>query len=144
MDKEVKTIADAVISKQIKKGNRKSNTKSYEEQVGIMIQEKEEDVNNAIKLLENPKIKMNDVAKKLNINRSTINRNESVKKMIDEANEKLVAMTRSFKNDNETLRQLETENAKLKKRDQDYMILKYQYNELVALVKGNKQNYVNN
>ena len=144
MDKEVKTIADAVISKQTKKGNRKSNTKSYEEQVGIMIQEKEEDVNNAIKLLENPKIKMNDVAKKLNINRSTINRNESVKKMIDEANEKLVAMTRSFKNDNEVLRQLETENAKLKKRDQDYMILKYQYNELVALVKGNKQNYVNN
>ena len=144
MDKEVKTIADAVISKQTKKGNKKNNTKSYEEQVGIMIQEKEEDVNNAIKLLENPKIKMNDVAKKLNINRSTINRNESVKKMIDEANEKLVAMTRSFKNDNEVLRQLETENAKLKKRDQDYMILKYQYNELVALVKGNKQNYVNN
>ena len=50
MDKEVKTIAAAVISKQAKKGNRKTNTKSYEEQVAIMIQEKEEDVSNAIKL----------------------------------------------------------------------------------------------
>ena len=74
MDKEVKTIAAAVISKQAKKGNRKTNTKSYEEQVAIMIQEKEEDVSNAIKLLENPKIKMNDVAKKLDINRSTIDK----------------------------------------------------------------------
>lgn len=144
MDKEVKTIAAAVISKQAKKGNRKTNTKSYEEQVAIMIQEKEEDVSNAIKLLENPKIKMNDVAKKLDINRSTINRNESVKKMIDEANEKLIAMTSSFKNDNEVLRQLESENTKLKKRDQDYMILKYQYNELVALVKGGKSNHLDN
>ena len=128
MDKEVKTIAAAVISKQAKKGNRKTNTKSYEEQVAIMIQEKEEDVSNAIKLLENPKIKMNDV----------------VKKMIDEANEKLIAMTSSFKNDNEVLRQLESENTKLKKRDQDYMILKYQYNELVALVKGGKSNHLDN
>ena len=72
-----------------------------------------------------------DVAKELNINRSTIHRNKELTDRIEKANEELLAIKNKTGNLNEHIKMLEHEIELLKKREQDYMLLKESYNQLV-------------
>ena len=51
----------------------------YAEQLDVFIEKRKLDLNNSIALINNPKITVTDVAKELNINRSTIHRNKKIK-----------------------------------------------------------------
>ena len=82
----------------------------------------------------NPKITVTDVAKELNINRSTIHRNKELTDRIEKANEELLAIKNKTGNLNEHIKMLEHEIELLKKREQDYMLLKESYNQLVDAV----------
>ena len=92
----------------------------YAEQLDVFIEKRKLDLNNSIALINNPKITVTDVAKELNINRSTIHRNEE-----------LLAIKNKTGNLNEHIKMLEHEIELLKKREQDYMLLKESYNQLV-------------
>ena len=75
-------------------------------------------------MINNPKITVTEVAKELNINRSTIHRNKELTDRIEKANEELLAIKNKTGNLNEHIKILEHEIELLKKRDQDYMLLK--------------------
>ena len=59
----------------------------YAEQLDVFIEKRKLDLNNSIALINNPKITVTDVAKELNINRSTIHRNKELTDRIEKANE---------------------------------------------------------
>ena len=101
----------------------------YAEQLDVFIEKRKLDLNNSIALINNPKI--TDVAKELNINRSTIHRNKELTDRIEKANEELLAIKNKTGNLNEHIKMLEHEIELLKKRKQDYMLLKESYNQLV-------------
>ena len=67
----------------------------YAEQLDVFIEKRKLDLNNSIALINNPKITVTDVAKELNINRSTIHRNKELTDRIEKANEELLAIKRS-------------------------------------------------
>ena len=97
----------------------------------VFIEKRKLDLNNSIALINNPKITVTDVAKELNINRSTIHRNKELTDRIEKANEELLAIKNKTGNLNEHIKMLEHEIELLKKREQDYMLLKESYNQLV-------------
>ena len=103
----------------------------YAEQLDVFIEKRKLDLNNSIALINNPKITVTDVAKELNINRSTIHRNKELTDRIEKANEELLAIKNKTGNLNEHIKMLEHEIELLKKREQDYMLLKESYNQLV-------------
>ena len=105
----------------------------YAEQLDVFIEKRKLDLNNSIALINNPKITVTDVAKELNINRSTIHRNKGTADM-DLSKEELLAIKNKTGNLNEHIKMLEHEIELLKKREQDYMLLKESYNQLVDAV----------
>ena len=106
----------------------------YAEQLDVFIEKRKLDLNNSIALINNPKITVTDVAKELNINRSTIHRNKELTDRIEKAKEELLAIKNKTGNLNEHIKMLEHEIELLKKREQDYMLLKESYNQLVDAV----------
>ena len=64
----------------------------YAEQLDVFIEKRKLDLNNSIALINNPKITVTDVAKELNINRSTTHRNKELTDRIEKANEELLAI----------------------------------------------------
>ena len=63
----------------------------YAEQLDVFIEKRKLDLNNSIALINNPKITVTDVAKELNINRSTIHRNQELADRIEKANVRMIS-----------------------------------------------------
>ncbi len=129
MDKIIRKRKE--ISKELELWAKENRLDEYAEQLDVFIEKRKLDLNNSIALINNPKITVTDVAKELNINRSTIHRNKELTDRIEKANEELLAIKNKTGNLNEHIKMLEHEIELLKKREQDYMLLKESYNQLV-------------
>lgn len=94
----------------------------YAEQLDVFIEKRKLDLNNSIALINNPKITVTDVAKELNINRSTTHRNKELTDRIEKANEELLAIKNKTGNLNEHIKMLEHELTLKEERARLYVI----------------------